>query len=215
MAGLAGASLWFFGLAINVGWYTHCVEPFLSGVIPAFNVQSLDGFFWRLATGAAHLHEWTPIPMPSSYAIVRTVLLATLYGGLFWLIWRAERREPLPRTTGALSARDLLEYALVLNIALVTSPLSWTHYYLLLLLPWSLYQSDLLPLPDDRTTRVLMRGGLALISLPVVMPELAPGWTAEFIARTLVSLWLYGGLLMLAALTREAWRAGTATGPVH
>jgi hypothetical protein len=50
------------------------------------------------------------------------------------------------------------------------------------------------------------------------MPQLQPGWPAALIARTLVSLWLYGGLIMLAALARGAWHAGRArplarTGP--
>jgi hypothetical protein len=205
IAALGALSLWYFGLAINAEWYTDRVEPFLTGVIPAFNVQSIDGFLVRLVTGASLLRDWAPIPLPASYAIPRAILMAAIYGGTFWLIWRAEERTPLPRIAGALSGRDLLEYVLVLNLAFVTSPVSWTHYYLLLLLPWALYQGGLLPLPDDRTTRVLMWGGLALVSLPVVMPELTPGWGAEFIARILVSAWLYGGLLMLAALLRGAW----------
>ena len=41
-------SLAVFGLEINIGWYRNCVEPFLGGVMPAFNVQSIDGFLARL-----------------------------------------------------------------------------------------------------------------------------------------------------------------------
>jgi hypothetical protein len=212
---LAALSLWYFGLATNLEWYTYCVEPFLTGVIPAFNVQSIDGFLVRLATGAARLREWTPVKMPAGYTVPRTIFIAAFYGGIAWLIWRAGRHEPLPRATGALSVRDVNEYALVLTLAFVTSPVSWTHYYLLMLLPWSLYQGGLLPLPDDRITRSLMWGGLALTSLPVIMPELTPGWSAEFIARTIVSMWLYGGLLMLAALVRGAWRMAYGAPPTR
>jgi Glycosyltransferase family 87 len=207
MAAIIGLSLWYFGLAINIGWYRFCVEPFLTGVIPAFNVQSIDGFVLRLVTGDSLLREWTPMPLPATYKIARTILFAVLFGGIFWLIWRAERLEPLPRVTGTLSARDLLEFALILNLALVSSPVSWTHYYLLLLLPFSLYLGGLLPLPDDALTRWLMWGSLAFTSLPVLMPTLHPSFTAEVVARTIVSMWLYGGLLMLVALARGAWRA--------
>jgi len=53
-----------------------------------------------------------------------------------------------------------------------------------------------------------MWSALTLTSLPVLMPELSPAWTAELAARTIVSMWLYGGLLMLMALARGAWYVG-------
>jgi alpha-1,2-mannosyltransferase len=205
---IIGLSLWIFGLEIHIAWYRVCVEPFTLGVIPAFNVQSIDAFLLRLSTGAALLQDWAPMPLPPIYRAVRTILLVAIYGAAVALIWRAGRREPLPRVSGALSARDLTEFSLVLTIALVSSPLAWTHYYLLLLLPWSLYQGSLLSLPDDTRSRSLMWGALALISLPVLMPDLSQGVTAEFMARTVMSMWLFGGLLMLIALARGVWSMG-------
>ena len=41
-------SLADYGLQGNIDWYKDSVEPFLGGVIPAFNVQSIDGFLIRL-----------------------------------------------------------------------------------------------------------------------------------------------------------------------
>jgi hypothetical protein len=55
-----------------------------------------------------------------------------------------------------------------------------------------------------------MWSALALISLPVLMPDLSPGLAAELMARTVVSMWLFGGLLMLIALARGAWSMGEA-----
>jgi alpha-1,2-mannosyltransferase len=207
---IIGLSLWRFGLATHIAWYRVCVEPYMLGVVPAFNVQSIDAFLLRLSTGAALLQDWAPMPLPPVSRVVRTILLLAIYGAAVALIWRAGRREPLPRMSGALSARDLTEFSLVLTIALVSSPLAWTHYYLLLLLPWSLYQGGLLSLPDDTRSRSLMWGALALISLPVLMPDLSQGVTAELMARTVVSMWLFGGLLMLIALARGAWSTGEA-----
>ena len=208
---IIGLSLWLFGLATHMAWYRICVEPYTLGVVPAFNVQSIDAFLLRLSTGAALLHDWAPMRLPPVSRVVRTILLLAIYGAAVALIWRAGRREPLPRMSGALSARDLTEFSLVLTIALVSSPLAWTHYYLLLLLPWSLYQGGLLSLPDDTGSRSLMWGALALISLPVLMPDLSQGVTAELMARTVVSMWLFGGLLMLIALARGAWSMGDAS----
>jgi hypothetical protein len=207
---VTGLSVWLFGLATHIAWYRVCVEPYMLGVVPAFNVQSIDAFLLRLSTGAALLQDWAPMSLPPTYRAVRTIMLVAIYGAAVALIWRAGRRKPLPRVSGALSTRDLTEFSLILTIALVSSPLAWTHYYLLLLLPWSLYQGDLLSLPDDTLSRSLMWSALALISLPVLMPDLSPGLAAELMARTVVSMWLFGGLLMLIALARGAWSLGEA-----
>jgi alpha-1,2-mannosyltransferase len=207
-AAVIGLSLWLFGLATHIAWYRVCVEPYMLGVVPAFNVQSIDAFLLRLSTGAALLQDWAPMPMPPVYRVARTILLLAIYGAAIALIWRAGRRAALPRVSGALSTRDLTEFSLVLTIALVTSPLAWTHYYLLLLLPWSLYQGGLLSLLDGTRSRLLMWSALALISLPVLMPDSPQGFAAELMARTVVSMWLFGGLLMLVALAGGVWSRG-------
>ena len=95
----------------------------------------------------------------------------------------------------------------MLVLAVVTSPVSWSHYYLLLLLPWALYLGGRLGLPDDAATRWLMVGGMLLSSLPVIVPPLGSGLIAAIVSRTIVSAWMFGGLLMLAALVRGALHA--------
>jgi hypothetical protein len=105
--------------------------------------------------------------------------------------------------------RQALEFSIVLVLAIVTSPLSWSHYYLLLLLPWALYLGGHLAVPYDATTHWLMAVGMVLGSLPVIMLPPHSGLIAELTSRTIVSAWLLGGLLMLAALVRGAIRART------
>ena len=200
-------SLLVYGVQGNVAWYRDSVEPFLGGVIPAFNVQSIDGFLMRLSTGASRLRDWDPMPPPHIHKVARLVFFAVIYGGAAWLLRRSDRGQSASGASSAITSRDFLEYALVLNLALVTSPISWTHYYVLLLMPWGLYLGGRLPLPDDRATRWLMWSSLVLISLPVVMPALPQDWLSELIARTLVSAWFFGGLLMLASLARGLWHA--------
>jgi len=199
-------SLADYGLQGNIGWYKDSVEPFLGGVIPAFNVQSIDGFLVRLWTGEGRLHDWDPMVPEVLHKVIRNILFLLVYGGAIWLGWRATRAEPPPAINGRLSARDTLEFVLVITIAIITSPISWTHYYLLLLVAWGLYLGGQLPVPDDRTTRWLMWMSLALTSLPVVIPEHSPNLITEVLARTVVSAWFFGGLLMLAALLRALWK---------
>lgn len=205
IVGTGALSLALFGVDVNIGWYEACVAPFMRGAIAAFNVQSIDGFLVRLATGAEELENWFPLEPTTAHRVARTIILAALFAGTFWLIWRAHRRPAPYGQDRRPGSRDLLEYVIVLNLALVTTPVSWSHYYLFMLLPWGLYMSGRLPLPEDATTRWLIAASWLLSSLPVVVPPSEPAWLAELLSRTAVSAWLYGGLLMLAALARGAF----------
>jgi hypothetical protein len=199
-------SLADYGLQGNIAWYKDSVEPFLGGVIPAFNVQSIDGFLVRLWTGEGRLHDWDPMVPGALHKVIKYFLFLLVYGGAIWIGWRASRAEPMPAINCKLSARDTLEFVLVITIAIITSPISWTHYYLLLLIPWGLYLGGRLPVPDDRTTHWLMGVSLVLTSLPVVIPQHSSNLITEILARTVVSAWFFGGLLMLAALLRALWK---------
>ena len=213
MIALAGAlSIAVHGLDANVGWYDDSVAPFLGGVIPAFNVQSIDGFLMRLETGVRDLQDWLPHTPSIVHRVVRTLIVVGLLGGAFWLMRRASAGEPRPARRQAPGARDLLEFVLVLNLALVISPISWSHYYLLLLLPWALYFSGTLGVPDDGISRRLIWSSIVLSALPVIILPLEPTWLGGLAARTVISVWLFGGLLTLAALARGLWQMKRPTG---
>jgi len=204
-------SVLLFGISGNIAWYQDWVVPYLSGYIPAFNVQSVDGFLMRLRLGEEFVRHWDPPIQPTLFhRIARYSAFAVLFGGSFWLMWRASRRAAPPREEGAPSPRDLLEFVLVVNLALITSPISWTHYYVWLLVPWALYLGGELPLPDDAITRWLMRIGFVLVSVPIVMwSPLERSWYAAILSRTVVSVCLFGGLLMFTALARGLWYLST------
>jgi len=201
-------SLLLFGIDGNVAWYQDWVVPYLNGYIPAYNVQSVDGFLVRLSHGEEFLIHWDPPLVPTTFhRIARFLMFAALYGGSLVLIWRAHRRAPVVMAEGGPSPRDLLELSLMINLALLTSPISWTHYYLWLLLPWALYLGGDLPLRDDATTRFLMRASVTLVSLPVIIwSPMEPSWYAAILSRTLVSVWLIGGCLSFVALARGLWQ---------
>jgi len=200
-------SVWLFGIEGHIAWYEEWVVPYVSGYIPAFNVQSVDGFLTRLRLGEEFVRHWDPPIQPTVFhRIARYTAFAILYGGSLWLMWRASRRAAPSHEGDAPSPRDLLEFVLVVNLALITSPISWTHYYVWLLVPLALYLGGELPLPDDAVTRGLMRVGFVLISVPIVMlSPLEPSWYAAILSRTVVSVWLFGGLLIFAALARGLW----------
>jgi hypothetical protein len=178
-------------------------------------VQSVDGFLVRLSQGEEFLIHWDPPFVPTTFhRIARFLMFSVLYGGSFVLIWRAHRRAPVVTTDGGPSPRDLLELCLIINLALLTSPHSWPHYYLWLLPPWALYLGGDLPLRDDATTRFLMRTGSILVSLPVIIwSPMEPSWHAAILSRTIVSVWLIGGCLSFVALARGLWQVEAAAAP--
>jgi hypothetical protein len=195
LAAVVGASVLIFGLESHLDWYRACVAPFSSDVVPAFNVQSLDGFLMRLTSGASHLREWTPREPSNAHRIARAVLLCVLFGLALRELLRQPRCARDPK-------RDALAFSLALALVLIASPLTWSHYYALLLLPFALYLTGRLGLPEDLLTTRLMRASLVLVSLPVIdAATIAPRF-AETIARTATSAWFFGGLLLFVALLR-------------
>jgi Glycosyltransferase family 87 len=198
-------SFLIFGIDINVGWYQNCIAPFLGRVVPAFNVQSIDGFLMRLSTGSEYLRYWQPVLPTILHRAVRLLMFAGVLCGIFLLLWRANDGKRPAGGAGALAALYILEYVMILNLSLVLSPLSWTHYYLLLLLPWGLYLGGRLALPEGACDRSLIWTGILLSSLPVVVVSSESDW-AWFLSRSAVSAWLFGGLCMLATVLHAHWR---------
>ena len=204
-------SLIVHGFGVNADWYRDSIEPFLGGVIPAFNVQSIDGFLVRLFTGTDGLLDWTPHRPSVVHKVIRLTAVALLLGGMFFLMRRAGRTRAVP-VLGALSRREIVEFSLVLMLSLAISPISWSHYYLLLLLPIALHLGGFTVVPG-KGWRMALWIGFALTSLPVIILPSAPDWPGEIVARGVVSFCLLGGLLVLAAHARALWQVGSAERP--
>ena len=84
--------------------------------------------------------------------------------------------------------------------------MSWTHYYIVALVPWALMIGPLLSGAVTKLQRGLIIVSMVLVSPPVVdVPEGLAQWLREALARTVISAWLFGGLAMLVALLIERW----------
>jgi hypothetical protein len=207
---VGGLSLLMFGIQAHFGWFQCCVEPFLTGVIPAFNVQSIDGFIIRLDTGASRLREWDPMTRTTVHQIARLAAFAVVFGTTFAVLRQPPRAAGSCMTSngpGDVSRVELLDVAIMVVLAVVCSPVSWTHYYLLLLLPWSLLLGRILSGAADRRVSILTVTSMILASLPVLDVPDGPAMLREVLARTAISAWLFGGFLLLAALLIERRRA--------
>ena len=205
--GLAGvASLLAFGWEINRDWYLLAVAPYLGHPIAAANVHSISAFLLRLETGPHALHSWSPRTLSStSQILLGAIQFATLCvaGWLAVRYIRGRRSAPAINPT----ALEFLGLGMAISFALVFSTLTWMHYYMLLLLPWSLFLAGRLPLPRDRVTATLMGFSILVGSLPIDSTRFEDvEWIQEFASRTTLSAWLFAGLACLFALTRGFYR---------
>jgi hypothetical protein len=189
----AGSSLALFGPALHRTWYDRCIGPYAAGPMSAYNVQSAGAFLARLLTAGELDGNWRPVAAGASYQALHLLMLAVLAGA----VWMASRRPPGPDQTAA----ERLEFCAVLCLALLVSPVSWTHYYLLLLIPFGIYVAGGLP-AGTRHSAVALGLALALVSPPVIRWPSQPGP-----ARLLASHYFMGGVLLLGVLAAARWRS--------
>jgi hypothetical protein len=183
-------SIALFGMEAHRQWFDEVVKPFAGRPMAAYNVQSIDGLLARQLTDA-DIGEWMTVEAGPSFHALRLAALLALVLGVAWAFLGT--RAAGGHTTD-------LEFSILLAAAIVASPISWTHYYLLLLVPFSLYAGRCLPVPRKGGWLALMIASIALASLPVrqlfILGSLAHG----ALPRLLISHYLAGGVILLAVL---------------
>lgn len=200
-------SILVFGLEAHAFWLNEIVLPWAGRPVGAFNVQSMDGLWVRVLTGSQHLRDWVPIAEPGpAFVFLRWVGRAVLLVVTGVVLWRAGA----PRTP----SEQRHEWVIALVLALLLSPVTWSHYSLWLLIPLALIVGGDLPWPDSRGSRVLLITAALCVLAPVqlVAPRAQILWEPWARVGTshaaLGALLLWGGLL----LTRAA-RAATRPDP--
>jgi len=191
-----------FGTSYTIDWYQHCIGTFSTKPPGAANNQSIDGFLLRLWDGTVLLRDWRPHDLsPGAHALKNlfVVSLALLIALTLWV------GRIAPGHKGATAAeRDDFEFSLILVACLVMSPVSWTHYYTVLLIVFGLCLARRLPNLSDRTGIMLIGTAVLLCSMPVRIPLIPTGVWGDFTSRSLDSCWFIGALVLLAALFRAA-----------
>jgi hypothetical protein len=207
LGGLGLASIALFGLDAHLIWYRQFVAGAGRSPIAAFNVQSIAGLLARFERGGGALCDWEPGTLGAAARVVGQVL-----GGVTFLVPLAatlfasrSRREPSPLAFE-------LEYALVLMLACVGSPLAWTHYYAWLLLPAAFGLAAAARGLECKNSRRVFWAGIALAAPPVVFPVCAPPSWAEVPYLLFTSHYLFGGLLVVFTLALHRFRAGAWRG---
>ena len=195
LAAVVALSLSYAGWKSHVEWYREVIVPFSNRGLAAFNVQSMEGFLLRLQDNV-QLYNWKPVTVTEDIQLVErcgAVLLAGLSGMLFVRHPGRHLRETI-----------FLELSMVLCLCLIISPITWTHYYVLLLVPLALYAGNRLPFPNHNGWSVVMGLSTLLITPPVVFMGQTAGWQAQ-IANVMVSHYLVGALLLWGLMASVRW----------
>lgn len=208
-AGLASVAVAGWGTTLY--WYQHIVSDYAGKPMPAYNVQSIEAFILRLSVGTDTVMAWHPHPLPLWGRIARDVVFAVLLGLVAWALWPVRRAGAAggEAAEGGMAentarTRDDLEFCIVLTFCIMVSTVSWAHYYMLLLIPYALYLAGRLPLPQDGLTRGLVWASLLCCSLPVNRYAFPSETLQSLYYKSFASIWLFGGLLLMAALLRGA-----------
>jgi hypothetical protein len=201
----AGAllSVAVFGWAANQRWLELCVLPFSSNPVAAFNVQSIPGFLARLSLGPDVLREWSSLPAEPLHRLIGSALAAAMLLGavLASTVRPSKHAEP--------EEWKSLEYCLVATLAVIMSPLSWSHYYVWLLVPIAFFLRQGSSIAPSGWPRRLAWIAIVIVSQAVVIIPIAAPVLAAFYSKLLVSSLLFGGLIWYGLLVAARASLGT------
>lgn len=188
------ASLAIFGWDLHQRWYVETIGRYSGKIIGAYNVQSITGFLAHLAP-RNQLFSWVEadygLPLKAAKIILATLFTAIVAYG----IWVSARRGE----TGGFQR----ELCAVICLALFLSPVSWIHYYLLLLPFTVIFLGQSGWAAASAVPRsFLLPVAVFLLTLPVF--QTLPGKLAlgvpvlEYLFRNvLVSHYFFGGVVLL------------------
>jgi alpha-1,2-mannosyltransferase len=199
IVGLGLLSVLFFGTEIHQIWFDSMVNKSATAPLGAFNVQSFAATFVRWQHPTETLCNWNGMELTPTWRRAASGIGVGLLA--LGLVANASPRFLRGRSTRA-PAGELIEFATVALLACVLSPLSWSHYYSWLLIPFALALSshwDVLVGPS--TARRRLAWALVFLgSLPVVWPWCEPRGALAPFYLVFVSHYLGTAVVVFLAL---------------
>ena len=201
-------SLLVFGPALHAVWFDVAVRQFSGHSLAAFNVQSLQSFVLRLRTPAPALFDWHLLRLSRAETLVCT-LVAVAFCLTTAFICLRTMLTPQPKSSAASPDPIDLEFMLVVCLALLTSPLSWTHYYAWMLIPVAFFiggrfTAGSLSIGSSPGPLLACVVATLLVSLPVVFPTGVVSQTTVFHERLGASTYFLGGILWFSIIAVTA-----------
>ncbi|MCB8882413.1 DUF2029 domain-containing protein [Acidisoma cellulosilytica] len=195
---LTGLSIALFGLKLHLQWCQDAIGAFNGHALEAFNVQSLQSFLLRLRDPAPALNDWKLYAVTPQIKGIALCLTLVFYAVFIWTCTRPNR----PAAPDLAYAKQDRDYMALIALCLISSPLTWTHYYCWLLLPAAFAIKALTEGPRRPWLSIL---AILLISPPVTLLHSPVAAWSGLYDKLLVSTYLFGGVIwfLSLALTRH------------
>jgi alpha-1,2-mannosyltransferase len=186
------ASLALFGAELHREFFERFVMGY-GGNAPvlAYNVQSVAAALGRFTT-RGHLTNWNPVEIGGWFVPLRMVASATLAATVAGVLAVAGR----PRN----GFEKLIELSLVMALALAIAPITWTHYYVLLLVPIAWLVGGGTRALHGHLWRLTAAVAVGLVSLPVLLEIPGGCILSAMMERVGLSHFFLGLLLLMAVL---------------
>lgn len=191
-------SLIFLGVDLNLFWFNNVLIGYAGKAMGVFNMESINAFVLRLWIGPELLDDWKSVGLSPVQAYVKFMLLAALVLPGLFVFWRLRRADRFFSST----PQDRIEFGLVMILCIVSSPIAWTHYYLLLLVVWFLLGEQIFRSGSKLASSIFLTS-IAMVSFPVLNLSKAavflgvPEWIGS---RSVQSIWLFGAVLLFMLL---------------
>ena len=202
----AALSLAVFGLPLHAQWLDVAIRQFSDKTIPAFNVQSVPAMLARWRDPAPPLFDWSMLALTPGERglgkLIQAGIVALALAGL-WFSHRAARRVPAS-SPARLTELMQLQLLLVVSLALLISPLAWSHYFCWLLAPAACVLGGRCGFATSVAARRLAWAGIALTTPLVLFPYRFTATLDPLYTKLAVSNGLAGGLCWLVALVLAA-----------
>lgn len=202
IASIVALSIVLFGLELNAVWWRDFAGPFSRLPLTAYNSQSMSSLLARFFY-PHNLLDWEPLAGAERLNLVRHLVVAGLVLGVAVVAFLSGSPET--------ELARWYELSIVLVLALLVAPITWTHYYVFCLVPLAAFLATL----SDQSTRInlVLATASVLISLPVVLTLPTRPLSRELYERLLVSHYVFGALMLLAVTLYLRWQQREGASP--
>jgi alpha-1,2-mannosyltransferase len=210
---VACLSLLLFGWENNLYWFEACIVRFSHNWLAAFTTQSVAGFIFRLNASPDVLLNWLPHTPSKAQQLFAQIITGCLFLITAAACLRRQRGPAELRDDKQNAVRRDLQFAVTICLCLLTSPLTWSHYYAWLLIPVAF----VLKLQSSLPSVARWTGWIAttLVTIPVALPmSFSSPILMRLYSATVASHLLVGGLLWFGLLAWMLSRAGGLLAPL-
>jgi hypothetical protein len=181
-----------FGWSAHVEYWRVVIGTNEGGTLLAFNNQSLHAFIVRFLHPPALL-DWSVTPIFRGLRLALSAISAAILATASWKVWREDMVDDAGRT---------LQFCLFLAASLLIMPVTWDHYYLLLIVPTFVLISESTHGVKGAAAIVL---SWFLVNFPIYFVGSIPKTLVSFLeqhpaAIALISARFFGGVVMFLLL---------------